>query len=133
MQVINLRYFSLEEFKCKEGQAFPDLNDIYSKGMSPLLLAMCDELRHRCGFALHVNSGYRNPEYNKKIGGEKNSFHMQGCAADLTPVPFNKENFQKMYKLAQQMFPPGLGYYPNNGFIHIDVRSGWDHLARWVL
>jgi uncharacterized protein YcbK (DUF882 family) len=133
MLPIGLRYFELKEFKCREGREYPDPTDTYSRGINPLLLAFCDELRHRCGFALHVNSGYRNPEYNAKIGGEKNSYHMLGCAADLSVAQYNEEDFQKMYKLAKEMFPPGLGYYPQKKFIHIDVRSGYDHLARWIL
>ena len=30
-----------------------------------------------------INSGYRSPEVNKKVGGAPNSNHMTGCAADI--------------------------------------------------
>ena len=33
-----------------------------------------------------VNSGYRCPELNKKIGGSKTSMHMQGLAFDIVPL-----------------------------------------------
>ena len=33
---------------------------------------------------LHINSGYRGPELNAKIGGAKTSAHMEGRAADFT-------------------------------------------------
>jgi len=33
---------------------------------------------------LHINSGYRGPELNAKIGGSKTSAHMEGRAADFT-------------------------------------------------
>ena len=30
-----------------------------------------------------INSGYRSPEVNKKVGGAPNSNHLTGCAADI--------------------------------------------------
>ena len=32
---------------------------------------------------IHINSGYRSPQLNKKIGGAANSNHLSGCAADI--------------------------------------------------
>lgn len=40
------------------------------------------------GKPIHVSSGYRCPELNKKVGGVPNSQHMKGEAADLiVPTP----------------------------------------------
>ena len=30
-----------------------------------------------------INSGYRSPQLNRKIGGVKNSNHLTGCAVDI--------------------------------------------------
>ena len=35
------------------------------------------------GVPIIINSGYRSPQLNRKIGGAPNSNHMTGCAADI--------------------------------------------------
>ena len=35
---------------------------------------------------INVNSGYRCPELNQKVGGAAKSAHMTGYAADLSPI-----------------------------------------------
>ena len=32
---------------------------------------------------IEINSGYRSPEVNRKVGGAPNSNHLTGCAADI--------------------------------------------------
>ena len=40
-------------------------------------------LRDRLGKPLILTSAYRSPEHNKRVGGAKNSRHMQGDAFDV--------------------------------------------------
>ena len=40
-------------------------------------------LRERAGTPIIINSGYRSPQLNRKIGGAANSNHLTGCAADI--------------------------------------------------
>ena len=40
-------------------------------------------LRERSGGAVRINSGYRSPQLNKKIGGVPTSNHLTGCAVDI--------------------------------------------------
>ena len=40
-------------------------------------------LRARTGGPIRINSGYRSPQLNRKIGGVKNSNHLTGCAVDI--------------------------------------------------
>ena len=35
------------------------------------------------GVPIIINSGYRSPQLNRKIGGAANSNHLTGCAADI--------------------------------------------------
>ena len=40
-------------------------------------------LRQRSGGPVRINSGYRSPQLNKKVGGAPTSNHLTGCAADI--------------------------------------------------
>ena len=40
-------------------------------------------LRKRAGTPIIINSGYRSPQLNRKIGGAANSNHLTGCAVDI--------------------------------------------------
>ncbi len=40
-------------------------------------------LRSRAGRPILINSGYRSPQLNKKIGGVPTSNHLTGCAVDI--------------------------------------------------
>ena len=40
-------------------------------------------LRKRAGTPIVINSGYRSPQLNRKIGGAPNSNHLAGCAVDI--------------------------------------------------
>ena len=43
--------------------------------LHPRLLQLLEELETRMGFELDINSGYRDPEHNKDVGGVENSEH----------------------------------------------------------
>ncbi|MFM1755006.1 MAG: hypothetical protein RLZZ236_1945 [Bacteroidota bacterium] len=81
-------------------------------------------LREYLGKPININSGYRNPAYNAKIGGAKNSFHMKGMAADihvkgLTPLQIHTaiEELISQGKMKQG----GLGLYST--FVHYDIQG----------
>jgi hypothetical protein len=67
--------FRLREFECKDGN-----NEVK---LDPELLVYLQTLRIRLGKPISINSGYRTPEHNKKVGGVPNSYHIQGMAADI--------------------------------------------------
>ena len=90
------------------------------------LAASLEVLRAAIGTPLHVNSGYRCPAYNKRIGGAKQSQHMEGKAADLS----GRKALPKAIHDAAENVPAflhgGIGLYPT--FCHVDIRPG---TARW--
>lgn len=51
-------------------------------------------LRVYVGGPIKINSFYRSPELNKKIGGSTKSQHCQGCAIDIDDVHGIKTNSQ---------------------------------------
>ena len=52
-------------------------------------------LRERAGTPIIINSGYRSPQLNRKIGGAPNSNHLTGCAADI-----RVENMEQLIRYA---------------------------------
>ena len=52
-------------------------------------------LRERAGVPIIINSGYRSPQLNKKIGGVPTSNHLTGCAVDI-----RVENMEQLIRYA---------------------------------
>lgn len=117
--------FSLEEFKCKDGSDIP--NDVLPNIIQ--LAKNLQVLRDYLGKSITINSGYRSPKYNAKIGGVKNSQHVKGKASDIVVKGMTpKEVALVIEGLIEQgkMMQGGLGIYPN--FTHYDIRG---IKARW--
>jgi uncharacterized protein YcbK (DUF882 family) len=117
--------FSLEEFKCKDGSDIP--NDVLPNIIE--LAKNLQVLRDAIGKSITINSGYRSPKYNAKIGGVKNSQHVKGKASDLRVSGMTpKEVALVIEGLIEQgkMKQGGIGIYPN--FTHYDIRGV---KARW--
>ena len=117
--------FTLEEFSCHDGSPvpahlMPNLRE---------LVANLQILRDELGEPIHVNSGYRTPSYNKKVGGKPKSQHLQAKAADITVKSKTPKQLaaviERLIK-AGIMLNGGLGTY--KGFIHYDVGPK----RRWV-
>lgn len=51
--------------------------------LSALCRAVLDPLRQAVGQPIKINSGYRGPALNKRIGGAADSQHLRGQAADI--------------------------------------------------
>lgn len=54
--------------------------------LTRLCIVLLEPARSLLGVPLHVDSGYRCPELNARIGGASASAHMEGRAADLIPI-----------------------------------------------
>ena len=72
---------------------------------------------------LYVISGYRSPSSNASLHDlshsvAENSLHMQGKAVDIR-IP--GVSHRDLHKAALAMGSGGVGYYPKDGFIHIDT------------
>ena len=113
-----IRYFTKAEFRCKCGGRYCNG---YPAEISMDMVRNADEIRHRIGKPLSVNSGLRCPTHNKNEGGVSNSQHLYGTAVDLgcpggiTPV--------EMAAIAEDVMgnTGGIGIY--SWGIHIDVRK----------
>ena len=117
--------FSLEEFKCKDG------SDIPNKELSNIIVLakQLQVLRDTIGKPIQINSAYRSPKHNTKIGGVKNSQHVKGKASDITVKGMTpKEVALVIEDLIEKgkMLQGGIGVYST--FVHYDIRG---KKARW--
>ena len=77
-------HFTLGEFT--KSNSHPEVYNIPSHEAIANLKRLCtwlEVLRLRAGNPIRINSGYRSPQLNKKIGGAAKSNHLTGCAADI--------------------------------------------------
>jgi len=86
----------------------------------PEALDMLQALRDRLRRPLIVRSAYRSPEHNRKVGGAKESFHLDGAAFDVSMVNHDPHLF---IREARATGFSGVGTYPASNFIHIDNRK----------
>ena len=84
------QHFTLGEFTRSK---YPEVYNIPSHEAIANLKRLCvwlEVLRERVGHAIVINSGYRSPQLNKKVGGAPTSNHLTGCAADIRTSGFKQ-------------------------------------------
>ena len=77
-------HFTLGEFT--KSNSHPEVYNIPSHEAIANMKRLCqwlEVLRERAGTPIRINSGYRSPQLNRKIGGVANSNHLTGCAVDI--------------------------------------------------
>ena len=108
--------FNRSEFECQCGDCGLDTVDAE-------LLAALQDIRDKFG-PLRIASGHRCEDHNKAKGGNPNSYHLHGRAADFQPV---KADIIEVANYIESLdWQHGLGVY--DSFIHLDTRS---YKARW--
>jgi hypothetical protein len=83
-------HFVLGEFTRSK---HPEVYNIPSHEAIANLKRLCvwlEVLRDKAGHAIVINSGYRSPQLNKKVGGAPTSNHLTGCAADIRTSGFEQ-------------------------------------------
>lgn len=124
------------ELACRDGTPYPPA---WRTTRLPPLAAAFEAIRTACGNRpIRVLSAYRTPEHNRRIGGARQSQHVEGRALDLRPpAGMTVAAFVETIRRCAQTTAPqirGLGRYRT--FVHIDTRPSlrlvvWDgHDAR---
>lgn len=107
-------HFTSAEFKCKDGTK----EFLYCLE----LIEALEEIRRRLNAPVIINSGYRTPEWNAKVGGAKCSYHIKGMAADIV---VKGHTTKEVAKIASEILGNHGGVIRYTNFVHVDVREGY--------
>jgi hypothetical protein len=121
-----MKYFTIKELcysdTAKKNKINNEPSEVIIEHLTEMVDNLLDPLREAWGSAIKVNSGYRCPSLNTKVGGSKGSSHMHGYAVDLRPSNRRMTEFFEFVK----------NYLLENNVPFdqlIDERSGG---SRWV-
>lgn len=99
--------FCLAEMVITEHREFLEQNqnpiDLTVNNLKALCANILQPLRNACGYALHINSGYRCTDLNKAVGGAVNSQHITGNAADV--IDYTNGNLYLFNKIKDSDLP----------------------------
>ncbi|MCL6557771.1 MAG: DUF882 domain-containing protein [Firmicutes bacterium] len=111
-------HFTEEEAKCKCGCGRMIIN--------PILVRLLEAIRAAAGHRpVRVHSWNRCEKYNRQVGAKPDSQHLYGMAADISIAGVT---VTQLAKYAEDCGADGIGTYPKQGFIHVDIRG---YRARW--
>ena len=108
--------FRTGEFRCKCGRC-------KTARIDDVLVAQLQAIRNRFGVSVNITSGYRCAAHNKAVGGDPQSSHMQGMAADIVVTGVTP---RRVAEFAESMGVARIGLY--DSFVHIgsgDVKRLW--------
>jgi len=125
---VNLtKNFTLEEMIKSETALRHGMDNTPGENEIGNLKVLCEKVlqpvRDHFGKGVKVNSGFRHPDVNAKVGGSKTSDHCRGQAADIEiPGVANadlatwiKDNLQ-FRQLILEFYTPGV---PDSGWVHV--------------
>ena len=128
MQLTN--NFSLAEMVKSETALRHDMDNTPGEAEIENLKRLAEKVlqpvRDHYGKGVKVNSGYRHPEVNAKVGGSKTSDHCKGQAADIEiPGVANAELAQwiaenlDFTQVILEFYTPGI---PDSGWVHVSYN-----------
>jgi len=119
--------FSLSEMVKSETALRHDMDNTPNEAEIASLKLLAEKVlqpvRDHFGKGVKVNSGFRHPEVNAKVGGSRTSDHCKGMAADIEiPGVANAELAQWIAynldytQLILEFYTPGV---PDSGWVHV--------------
>jgi len=117
--------FNREEFDCADGSEMPTEVQLNIAELAVQL----EIIRSHFNAPVTINSAYRSPEHNRKIGSNDSSQHILGRAADIVVKGVAPDD---VYDAIEFLISEGLvkegGLGRYNTFTHYDIRGT---RARW--
>jgi len=120
------RNFRPHEFYCKCSRCSGKPPD---PSATRHLAWVLQQIRDLVNVPIKINSAYRCPAHNERVGGAPESKHKLGIAADLNPIGLSSDELHDAIEdlVTSKRIPEGgVGLY--DSFVHYDIRP---HKARW--
>lgn len=119
--------FTLAEMTKSETALRHDLDNTPGEAEIAAMQLLCEKVlqpvRDHFGKGVKVNSAYRHPDVNQKVGGSRNSDHTRGQAADIEiPGVANADLAQwivdnlEFRQCILEFYTPGV---PDSGWVHV--------------
>ena len=126
------RNFSLHELTKSETALRYDMENnpgpAEAANLTELAGKVLQPIRDHYQKGVKINSGFRHPDVNAKVGGSRTSDHCKGMAADLEiPGVANAELAQwvkdnlEFTQLILEFYTPGI---PDSGWVHVSYDPG---------
>ena len=116
-----LAHFRIAEFDSPDQPGSGEL-------MRSLTLALIDQARAQAGRPFRINSGYRTPAHNRKVGGVGDSAHTGGWAVDIHAMTDAEKK-----AICKALFDVGFRRFGiGKTFVHVDNDPGKKTPAVWV-
>ncbi|MBY0363911.1 MAG: DUF882 domain-containing protein [Phreatobacter sp.] len=99
------------------------------QNITPATRQALERLQQAYGGPITISSGYRDEARNSSTpGAASGSQHTHGTALDISTPGMSPEDKGRLVAAAAQSGFRGIGFYGENGHIHIDTRQNW---ATW--
>lgn len=119
--MITANYFKESEFqRCSPSCSLQDMDQDF--------MTLLDAIRTLAGIPLVLNSAYRSPAHEKKMGRAGTSSHCKGIAVDIRCSTF--ANRWKIIDAAKRMGVRRFGIAPT--YIHIDTDKSKTQDIIWL-
>ena len=122
--------FSLAEMTKSDTALRLDMDNTPGDTEIANMTALCEnvlqKVRDHYGKGVKVNSGFRHPDVNAKVGGSKTSDHCKGMAADIEiPGVANADLAEwivencEFRQVILEFYTPGI---PDSGWVHVSYN-----------
>ena len=124
-------HFTAEEFACKCGRS----DCTAPKWPAQALIGKLETLRSRIMRPITITSGSRCEYWNRMVGGEGDSAHLTGEAADLS-IDGSREAYQTMAAIMRDQLFQRMGYgrrdRDSSLTFHVDVATRHPARVLWT-
>lgn len=109
----------------RSGALITDEQKTRLANVRPELIDKFAELQGETGQTFKINSGYRDPARNARVGGARKSQHTHGNAIDIDVSRLSKEDRVALIGKASSLGFTGIGVYENALHLDLGNKRAW--------